>query len=124
MRENSDTRPALDRYTKAVLTVIAVLLGIVVLRPLTRPAPALAQSDYRYLYVEPGTTTLRRPNGLQQVEGKVMIDMRNGDIWGFPTLASTPYPIDTTKSQPAVSPPIYLGQFDFSKMTDAARNAR
>ena len=55
---------------------------------------------------------------------QVMIDMRNGDIWGFPTLASTPYPIDTTKSQPAVSPPIYLGQFDFSKMTDAARNAR
>ena len=106
-----------DLYTKCVLTIIAVFLGILALRPLVRPARASAQSsDYPYLFVEPRTTTLRKPDGTTQVEGKVFIDMRNGNVWGFPTLSTAPYPVDTTKPEPPVSSPMYLGKFDFSKL--------
>jgi hypothetical protein len=53
------------------------------------------------------------------VYGKVVIDMRNGDIWGFPTLVQGPYPIDTASSKPPTSRPMYLGKFLFS---DAVRS--
>ena len=110
-----------DAYTRVILTVIAVLLGIVAFRPLARPAPVQAQSDVSRYYIEPGTLTVRRPDGTQQVDGKMVVDLRNGDVWGFPTTLGSPYPIDPTRSQPPVSTPIYLGRFDFSKMTDAER---
>ena len=103
-------------YTKCVLTVIAILLLILVLPPAVHPPVASAQSDYSYLYVEPRTTILRKPDGSAQMQGKVVIDMRNGNVWGFPTLSSAPYPVDTTKPQPPVSSPMYLGKFDFSKI--------
>jgi hypothetical protein len=48
----------------------------------------------------------------------MMIEMRTGDIWGFPTLAQSPYPIDATKSDPHRSRPLYLGRFVLS---DAVR---
>lgn len=90
-----------DFYTKAVLTVIAILLGLVALRPIANPIPVGAQSDVpQPFYIEPGTALLRKPDGLTQVEGKVVIDLRNGDIWGFPTLSATPYPVDTTTTKP------------------------
>src|SRR5262245_59167574 len=89
-----------DIYAKTVLTLIAVLLGIIALRPATNPPVAAAQSSYGHLYIEPGTTTLRKPDGKAQLEGKLVIDLRNGDIWGFPTLTSAPYPVDPTRSEP------------------------
>ena len=104
-----------DLYTKCVLTAIAVWLGVMALRPVTHPAPVLAAADYAYLYAEPGVTAIRKPDGTEQVQGKVFIDMRTGDVWGFPTLSGAPYPVDPTSSQPPVSTPIYLGRFDFSK---------
>jgi hypothetical protein len=35
-------------------------------------------------------------DGSQQVEGKIVIDMRNGDVWGFPTQSGPglPYPVE------------------------------
>ena len=75
-----------------------------------------AQVEPPHLYIEPLTTTLRKPDGTGQMEGKVVIDLRNGDIWGFPTLTSAPYPVDTTNTKPPVSEPMYLGRFDFTKM--------
>jgi hypothetical protein len=109
--------PKPDLYMKCVLTVIAVLLAVIAFRPLASPVIASAESNYQYLYVEPRTTSIRNPDGSQQVEGKVVIDMRNGNIWGFPTLSSVPYPVDPTHSEPPVSSPMYLGKFDFSKVT-------
>jgi len=104
-------------YTKCVLTAIALLLGVIALRPVAQSATAAAASgDYSYLYVEPGVTAIRKPDGTEQVQGKVFIDLRNGDVWGFPTLSGAPYPVDTTNPQPPVSTPIFLGKFDFSKM--------
>jgi hypothetical protein len=89
---------------------------IVALQPLVRPTTASAQADYRYLYIEPRTTIIRRPDGGAQMQGRVVIDMRNGNVWGFPTLSSAPYPVDTMKPIPPVSEPMYLGKFDFSKI--------
>ena len=108
---------SLDLYSKCVLTAIALLLGVIALRPVAQPGAVFAASEYSYLYVEPRTTTLRKHDGSQQVQGKVVIDMRNGDVWGFPTLSSAPYPVYTTRSEPPISTPMYLGKFDFSKMT-------
>ena len=34
---------------------------------------------------------LRAPNNGRQVLGKVMVDTRNGNIWGFPTLTQEPF---------------------------------
>ncbi len=108
----------IDRYTKGILTVIAFLLALVALQPAIHPAVTSAQGGYGYpyLYVEPGTTQLRSPDGNRRVEGKVVIDMRNGDIWGFPTASSVPYPVDTTEKEPPVSLPMYLGRFGFSRI--------
>jgi hypothetical protein len=107
---------ALDRYTKVVLTVIALMLTGILFRPAVRPPVVSAASgDPTFFYVEPGITTLRSPDGYQQVEGKVMIDMRNGNIWGFPTLSGAPYPVDLTTKEPPVSAPMYLGKYDLSK---------
>jgi hypothetical protein len=106
----------LDRFIKALLVVIAVLLGMLVLRPIVQPAPVRAQADEGYpFYVEPGYTTIRKPDGTAQVYGKVVIDMRNGDIWGFPTLVQGPYPVDAAQTKPPKSSPMYLGKFMFSE---------
>ena len=103
-------------YTRIVLTVIAALLAVLAFRPLWTPPAARAQESERDLYVEPGTTMLRQPDGSAQLRGKVVVDLATGDVWGFPTLADTPYPVDTTKTTPPVSHPMYLGRFAFSEM--------
>jgi len=106
----------LDRFTKAMLVVIAVLLAILVLRPIVQLAPVRAEVDEGYpFYLEPGYTTIRKPDGTAQMYGKVAIDMRNGDIWGFPTLVQGPYPVDAAQTKPPKSSPMYLGKFMFSE---------
>ena len=104
----------LDWFVKLMLFSIIVLLSVLVFRPVLQPAPVQAQTDNNNFYVEPGYTMLRKPDGSGQMYGKMMIDMRTGDIWGFPTLAESPYPIDATKSDPPRSNPMYLGKFVLS----------
>jgi len=108
----------LDGFMKAMLVLIAVLLGILVIRPIVQPAAVRAQAEEGYpFYVEPGYTMLRKPDGTAQMYGKVVIDMRSGDIWGFPTLSQSPYPIDSSQTKPPKSSPMYLGRFMFSEAT-------
>ena len=103
-----------DSLVRTLLIVIAVFLGLIVLRP-QGVEKVQAQSLQKFdVYIEPGTTMLRTPDSSQQVLGKVVVDLRNGKVWGFPTLGSQPYPMDPTKSVPPVSHPIYLGQYDFA----------
>ncbi len=102
------------RYTQLILTVIAVLLAILVVRQYD--VPALVQAQSPEIYVEPGYTNLRRPDGLAQVQGKMVVNLNTGEIWGFPTITGGPYPIDGGKSTPPVSKPMYLGKFDFAAM--------
>jgi hypothetical protein len=102
----------IDRCTKSLLLAIAVFLGMVALRPYVAPAPAHAGSGDGYpLYVEPGVALLRAPDGSQQVLGKVMVDLRNGNIWGFPTFTQDPYPAAGANTKPQVSHPFLLGSF-------------
>ncbi len=104
----------MDRVTKSLLIVIALLLAMLVFRPLAQPAPVRAQAEEGYpFYVEPGFTTIRKPDGTAQMYGKMVVDMRNGDIWGFPTLTQGPYPVDQAQTKPPKSYPMYLGKFMF-----------
>ena len=116
MRRIKTSLMKLDYFTKTISVVIAVLLGILALRPIAQPTPVRAQAEEGYpFYVEPGYTMLRKPDGTAQVYGKMVIDMRTGDIWGFPTLIQSPYPIDSAQTKPPKSSPMYLGKFMFSE---------
>ena len=106
----------IDLYTKAVLTTIALLLGVLALRPVVNPVSVQAQSDAPSLYIEPGIIPIQSPGGTPvgiPQEGKMVIDLRTGDVWGFPRIV-TSGPIDINK--PPLSKPVYLGRFDLSAM--------
>ena len=114
----------LGYLSKAALIVIAALLAMHIFHEFSAPGAAYAQSSVSPypVYIEPGVTMLRTPNGSRQVLGKVVVDLTNGKVWGFPTNAPSPYPVDTrytvstSNIGPPVSTPILLGKFDFSKM--------
>jgi hypothetical protein len=102
----------IDRLAKFLLIVIAVSLGMIALRPYVAPPLVEAQSgEGRPLYIEPGIAMLRAPDGSRQVLGKVVVDLRNGNIWGFPTLTQDPYPAAGTNTTPPTSHPFLLGKF-------------
>jgi hypothetical protein len=110
-----------DLRCKVLLLVIAVFVGMIALRPFFAAQPVHAQSQDVYpFFIEPGYVTLRAPDGSRQGTGKMVADLRNGDIWGFPTLTASPYPIDSTTSTPPTSRPMYLGKFDFTRTSAAA----
>ncbi len=104
----------MSRLNTALLFVIAGLLTVIAARDLVRPPAVRAATAQHNFYIEPGTTTLRSPDGKRQVTGKVVVNLDTGDVWGFPTVSSLPYPVDATRSVPPTSSPIYLGKFDFS----------
>ncbi len=105
-----------DRITKALLILVVLFLAALIVQPIVRPGIARAQEGDAYpFYVEPGFTTLHKPDGTLTTFGKVVIDMRTGEIWGFPTQVQQPYPRDTTSTIPPKSHPMYLGQFVFSE---------
>ncbi len=112
----AEVRMKIDRFARLMLVIIALLLGALLFRPIAQPSPVQAQSSSgRDFFVEPGYTMLRKPDGSGQMYGKIMIDMRTGDIWGFPTLVEGPYPVDVAKAEPPKSHPIYLGKFVLSE---------
>ena len=104
----------IDFYTKFVLTAIALLLAVLAMRPVQ----VAAQTDVPNLYVEPGTVAIRGLNGGVTSDGKVVINMSTGEVYGFPTHgAGAPYPIDTMNdNRYPVAKATYLGKFDFSQM--------
>jgi hypothetical protein len=108
--------------TNVLLLIIAIVLIAIAAKPLWYPHPAQAQTQTQAqpddaapypLYIEPGTQMLRAPDGTTQVYGRVMVDMQNGKIWGFPTTAMTVYPQDVSSPKPPVSHPFLLGTFAF-----------
>jgi hypothetical protein len=103
-----------NRYNQFILTAIAILLAVLVVREYETPPTVRAQNSN--LYIEPGYTMLRSPDGLTQVKGKVVINLNSGDIFGFPTLVDGPYPVDLAGNKPPTSKPMYLGVFDFSSL--------
>ena len=105
-----------DLHSKIVLSAIALLLGVVAIRPIVSPVPVRAQADSARFYVEPGIILIRKPGDQVQVQGKVFIDLQSGNIWGFPTNPDLPYPVDFINEKPPVSKAIYLGKFDLSSL--------
>ena len=106
-----------DRSVKCLLLVIALSLGAIAVRPFAAPPTVSAQSaEPTPFFVEPGTTMLRAPDGRGQVLGKVVIDMRNGNVWGFPTLSREPYPAASPSSNVPTSHPFLLGKFALSEV--------
>ena len=100
--------------TNFLLMLIAIALIAIALRPYLAPDSVQAQSDSPYpFYIEPGTKMLRAPDGSRQVYGRVVIDMRSGKIWGFPTFTADTYPVNATDTKPQTSHPFPLGKFAF-----------
>jgi hypothetical protein len=108
-------RLKLDWLVKTLFVVIAVLLGSITIRPAIAPLVVKAQAAEGYpFYIEPGVSMLRAPDGSRQVYGKVVVDLRSGKVWGFPTLTSdSAYPIDQVNSTPPTSHPFLLGKYAF-----------
>jgi hypothetical protein len=102
----------IDWFTKVLLLVIAASLVVIAVRPYLAPTEVLAQSgEGHHFYVEPGTSILRAPDASRQVLGQVVVDLRNGNVWGFPTLTQDPYPTAGTNTTPQTSHPFLLGRF-------------
>ncbi len=103
-----------DFFRNFLWLMIAVSLVLIALRPYLRPAPALAQLAGAYaLYFEPGTQMLRAPDGSKAVLGRVVVDMRTGKVWGFPTGGPDTYPFNGMDTKPMTSHPFALGRFAF-----------
>lgn len=103
-----------DAITHFLLLVIAIALIAIAVRPYLAPEAVQAQSGSPYpFYIEPGTQMLRAPDGSQQVYGRVVVDMRTGKVWGFPTFTSDTYPVNGTDSKPRTSHPFVLAKFAF-----------
>ena len=97
--------------TNLLLGVIAVLLGVIVVLLMRGPEPVMAQTPDVDYFFEPGTFLVRAPDNSQQVYAKVVVDLRNGRIWAFPTLTLLPYPSDPIYNKPQTSHPFLLGRF-------------
>ena len=99
-----------------ILTLLVLIADLTKLVWNPLPVAVQAQSSTRSIYIEPGVTMLRAPDGSRQVLGKVVVDLRNGNVWGFPTTTQQPYPIDVTQQTPPKSTPFRLARFDLSAM--------
>lgn len=100
--------------TNFLLAIIAIALVIIAARPYITPHPVRAQALQPYpFYFEPGTQMVRSPDGSKQLYGRVVIDMRNGKVWGFPTNTPDTYPVYQMDNKPQTSHPMYLGRFAF-----------
>ena len=95
---------------------LELLLAAVAFRPVTHPPSVLAQSGSPYpFFIEQGTVSLKKPDG-NVTWGKVVVDMRTGDVWGFPMKAqNTPYPVYGQGDTSKVSHPMYLGKMAFDE---------
>ncbi|HEY8996459.1 MAG TPA: hypothetical protein VIM60_01095 [Edaphobacter sp.] len=97
--------------TNRLLGVIAVFLAVIAAGTLKSPAPVQAQTPDVDYFFEPGTYMVRSPDNSQQVYSKVVVDLRNGRVWAFPTLTLQPYPSDPINGRPQVSHPFLVGRF-------------
>ena len=107
-----------DRYTKAVLTAIAVLLGILALRPFVTPRAAQAGDaliPYHVLHFDPSVSQIQVPDGSASIPGRIAIDLRTGNVYGFPTDVLG-YPRAYGKDKPAISNPVPLGRFNLDQI--------
>ena len=97
-----------------LLAVIAIALVVIAARPYIQPQPVQAQMAGDGFWFEPGVFMLRQPND-GPVLGKVAIDLKTGNVWGFPTGTNDPYPESPIDAKPQIFHPIPLGKFALSE---------
>ena len=106
-----------DRSAKFLLLTIAILLSVIAVRPYINPSTAQAGAGEGFpVFVEPGVNMLRAPDGTQQVLGKVVVDLRTGNVWGFPTLTQDPFPAAGASGKAQTSHPFLLGKYALADM--------
>lgn len=105
-----------DVVSKLLLSVIAIALVAIAIRPYIAPGAAHAQSTAYPVYIEPGVQMLKTSDRSKQVYGRMVVDLRTGKIWGFPTMTTDPYPFNALNSKPQTSHPFELGRFAFEDM--------
>lgn len=100
-----------NRTTNVLLGLITASLMVLAARPYIAPAAVHADSNSSDpLYVEPGVHMLRIAKG-GQVLGKVVVNLRTGNVYGFPTGTSDSYPASPIDNKPQNSHAIPLGHF-------------
>jgi len=100
-----------DRLVKSLLLLAVIFLGIVALRPYLAPPVVRAQSEDAYP-VAFGPNRFITLNGFVY-DGGVVLDLRNGNVWGFPPFDETAHFFD--KPLP-VSHPVLLGRFALEEL--------
>jgi hypothetical protein len=106
----------IDWFVKSLLLIIAFFLGMIALRPYVAPPVVKAQAGGGYpVYFIPGAVMMPDPNGhMGGVAGKVAIDLRNGNIWGFPGFTQDSY--GTFDKTLPTSHPVLLGKYELADM--------
>jgi hypothetical protein len=95
-----------DWLIKFLLLLAVIFLAMIALRPYFAPPTVRAQSEDVYP-VTFGPSRYMTLNGFVY-DGSVMLDLRNGNVWGFPPFDETSHFFD--KPLP-VSQPVLLGRF-------------
>lgn len=102
-----------DVYTKTILTLIAILLAVCVVR---LPLTTVRAEDHEYdLRFDPEVRQIDVPGGSASLSGRIAIDIRTGYVYGFPT-NGVAYPRNLQNNALAVSKPIVLGRFEISNL--------
>ena len=106
-----------NRVTNGLLALIALSLAAIAVRPYVQPAAVEAQSGGNAdpLFVEPGTVLMRAPGG-GQIPGKVITNLRTGNIWGFPTGAGDGYPMSAVDSKQESVHAVLLGHYELGEI--------
>ena len=106
----------IDWFVKFLLLVIVILLGVIALRLYVAPPVVKAESlgTYFPLHIEPGNVNLTSPDGKYSGVGKLVIDLRNGNIWGFPALGTVPRSL--SDFTPITSHPYLVGKWALTDM--------
>jgi len=106
-----------DILANILLSIIAAALVTFAVRPALDPGQVEAHSNVeRQLFIEPGVQMLRTPDGSRNVYGRVVVDLRTGNVWGFPTPTGDPYPFNSVSAKPETSQPFPLGRFALEVM--------
>lgn len=94
-----------DWLVKSLLLLAVIFLGMIALRPYLAPRVVRAQSEDVYP-ITFGPSRFVTLSGYV-FDGNVVLDLRNGNVWGFPVLEQQSHFFD--KPMP-VSHPVLLGR--------------
>jgi hypothetical protein len=93
-----------------MLVVIAILLAMSCAENPRGPVEGQSSAKYGYVHIEMGNVSL--PGG---GDGKVMVDLRNGNGWGFAVN-------NGMEDRPIKKKPVYLGTFDLAALDGPVGN--